>query len=241
VQYFFKNPDTYRAIAVLERDYKGYVAVARNDIKRPQDLVGKTIATRVGSTGSWFISEYLTKNGVDASKVIIKNLDTQLLPTALCGGDISAFFIWQPFGSRALEICPDAAHYLTDAAGYIQGYVIIGARPQWLATTSGKDEATRFLRATMKGRDVAEKDFPAVAAYTKEHMSLSEKATRDQWDISDRSNAFDSAFNQDFCNLSRWAQNDQITQQKLDLTKFTWTQGLEAINPKFVTIAPPPC
>src|SRR3974390_1406997 len=65
VQYFFRVNGDYRTIAVIERDAKGYVAVAQKSITRPQDLAGKTIATRVGSTGSWFISEYLSRNGVD--------------------------------------------------------------------------------------------------------------------------------------------------------------------------------
>src|ERR1700732_2047982 len=99
VQYFFRVKGDYRTIAAIERDAKGYVAVAQTSITRPQDLIGKTVATRVGSTGSWFISEYLNKNGVDATKVTVKNLDTQVLPAALCGGEIAAFFIWQPIGS----------------------------------------------------------------------------------------------------------------------------------------------
>ena len=69
VQYFFRVKGDYRTIAVIERDAKGYVVVAGKDIKKPQDLVGKTVATRVGSTGSWFISEYLTKNKVDPKTV----------------------------------------------------------------------------------------------------------------------------------------------------------------------------
>ncbi|HWV89047.1 MAG TPA: ABC transporter substrate-binding protein, partial [Burkholderiales bacterium] len=104
VQYFFNNPGQYQTFAAIERDAKGYVVIARKDIRKPQDLAGKTVATRVGSTGSWFISEYLAKNKVDPKSVAVKNLDTQLLPAALCNGDISAFFIWQPIGSRTLEI-----------------------------------------------------------------------------------------------------------------------------------------
>src|SRR5215472_8116316 len=144
VQYFFRVKGDYRTIAVIERDAKGYVVVAGKDIKTPQDLAGKTVATRVGSTGSWFISEYLTKNKVDPKAVTVKNLDTQVLPAALCGGEIAAFFIWQPVGSRTLEICPDKAHYLTDATGYIQGYLVAGARPAWLATPQGKETAIRW-------------------------------------------------------------------------------------------------
>ena len=146
VQYFFNSKQNYRTIAVIERDAKGYVVVAGKDIKKPQDLVGKTVATRVGSTGSWFISEYLTKNKVDPKTVTVKNLDTQVLPAALCGGEIAAFFIWQPVGSRTLEICPDKAHYLSDATGYIQGYLVAGARPDWLATPQGLTGALRYPR-----------------------------------------------------------------------------------------------
>jgi NitT/TauT family transport system substrate-binding protein len=241
VQYFFRVKGDYRTIAVIERDAKGYVVVARKDITKPQDLVGKTVATRVGSTGSWFISEYLTKNGVDPAKVAVKNLDTQVLPAALCGGDIAAFFIWQPVGSRTLEICPDKAHYLADATGYIQGYLVAGARPQWLASPQGNDIATRWLRATIKGRDVAEKDFAAVAAYAKAKLDLSEKATRDQWDTNTRPLAIDKVYYDDFCSLSRWAQKEKATEQPIDFKQLTWPDGLKAIDAKLVDPPPPPC
>lgn len=241
VQYFFRVDGDYRTIAIVERDAKGYVAVASNDIKSPKDLVGKTIATRVGSTGSWFISEYLTKNGVDPKTVIIKNLDTQILPTAVCGGDISAFFIWQPVGSRALEICPDKVHYLTDATGYIQGYLVAGARPEWLATPQGKEIATRWLRATIKGRDLAQKDFSAVAAYAADKLSLSEKATKEQWDTNIRPLAIDQIYYNDFCSLSEWGRGEKVIPDKIDFRTLTWTDGLRAINAKLVDAPPPPC
>jgi NitT/TauT family transport system substrate-binding protein len=241
VQYFFRVKGDYRTIAAIERDAKGYVAVARKEITKPQDLVGKTVATRVGSTGSWFISEYLSKNGVDPSKVTVKNLDTQVLPAALCGGEIAAFFIWQPIGSRTLEICADKAHYLTDATGYIQGYLVAGARPGWLASPQGKDIATRWLRATMKGRDVAEKDFASVAAYAKAKLDLSEKATREQWETNSRPLAIDKVYYDDFCSLSRWALSEKMIEQKIDFQQLTWPDGLRSINSKLVDAPPPPC
>ena len=241
VQYFFRADGGYRVIAVIERDAKGYVGVARKDIKAAQDLVGKTVATRVGSTGSWFISEYLTKNGVDPSKVTVKNLDTQILPTALCQGDIAAFFIWQPVGSRTLEICPDDAHVLTYATGYIQGYLLAGARTECLNSAEGKDKVIRFLRATMKGRAMAEKDFPAVAGYATAKLDLSEKATQAQWETNTRPLALDEVFFEDFCSLSKWAMKDKVTSLPLDFSKFTWRDGLLAIDPKLAPVGPPPC
>jgi ABC-type nitrate/sulfonate/bicarbonate transport system substrate-binding protein len=241
VQYFFENPGQYQTIAVIERDSKGYVVIARKDIKKPQDLAGKTIATRVGSTGSWFISEFLTKNGVNPASATVRNLDTQLLPTALCRGDISAFFIWQPIGSRTLEICPNDAHVLSDASGYIQGYLVAGARPEFLASADGADKVVRFLRAVMKGRDKAEKDFPAVAAYAKTTYSLSEAATRAQWETNVRPIALDNVYFQDFCSLSKWAQGAGITKQSIDFSKLTSPNALRTINPKLAATPPQPC
>lgn len=241
VQYYFRSNGNYRTIAAIERDAKGYVVIARKEIAKPQDLAGKTVATRVGSTGSWFISEYLAKNNVDPKTVTVKNLDTQVLPTALCGGEIAAFFIWQPIGSRTLEVCPDKAHQLSDATGYIQGYLVAGARPEWLASPEGKEIATHWLRATIKGKEVAEKDFAAVAAYAKAKLDLSEKATRDQWDTNTRPLAIDKTYFDDFCSLSKWAQAEKHTDQKVDFSKLTWGDGLKSIDAKLVDAAPPPC
>jgi NitT/TauT family transport system substrate-binding protein len=159
----------------------------------------------------------------------------------LCGGQIAAFFIWQPVGSRTLEICPDKAHYLSDATGYVQGYLVAGARPEWLATPQGKDIAIRWLRATIKGRDLAAKDFKDVAAYAAAKLGLSEQATKDQWETNKRPIAIDNVYYSDFCSLSRWAQGANQTDGKIDFTKLTWPDGLEAINPKLVDAPPPPC
>src|SRR5436190_24253 len=241
VQYFFNNPGQYQTFAAIERDAKGYVVIARKDVRKPQDLVGKPVATRVGSTGSWFISEYLSKNGVDPKSVPVKNLDTQLLPAALCAGDISAFFIWQPIGSRTLEICPANAWQMSDASGYIQGYLVAGARPEFLSTAEGADKVQRFLRAILKGRAKAEGDFKAVAAYAAKTYSLSEKATRDQWETNTRPIALDRVYYQDFCSLSKWAQGAGLTTQPVDFAKLTWPNGLRTIDPKLAGTPPPPC
>jgi NitT/TauT family transport system substrate-binding protein len=241
VQYFFNNPGQYQTFAAIERDAKGYVVIARKDIRKPADLAGKTVATRVGSTGSWFISEYLTKNGVDPKKVEVKNLDTQLLPAALCKGDIAAFFIWQPIGSRTLEICANDAHQLSDASGYIQGYLVAGARPEFLNSADGADKVQRFLRAILKGKQKAESDFKAVAAFAAKTYSLSEKATRDQWETNTRPIALDKVYFDDFCSLSKWAQGAGLQKGPLDFSKLTWPNALRAIDPKLAIAPPPPC
>jgi NitT/TauT family transport system substrate-binding protein len=231
----------YRLITVIERDSAGFVVVAQNGIKTPADLKGKPIATRVGTTGSWFVSAFLQKNGLSPNDVTIRDLTPAVMPTALCQGDIAAFFIWQPLGSRTLEICPDKAHYLSDATGYINGFLVAGARPNWLLAPEGQDVATRFLRATLKGKDVAEKDFASVARYAADKYKLSEKATHEEWQTNHRVLGFDSVFFHDHCELAEWARSQNQLQGKLDFTQYVWPDGFQKIDPSLVAAVPPPC
>jgi ABC-type nitrate/sulfonate/bicarbonate transport system substrate-binding protein len=163
------------------------------------------------------------------------------LPAALCKGDIAAFFIWQPIGSRTLEICPNDAHQLSTGEGYIQGYLVAGARPEFLNSADGADKVVRFLRAVMKGKAKAESDFKAVAAFASKTYSLSEKATKDQWDTNIRPVALDKVYYDDFCSLSKWAQGAGLTKEPLDFNKLTWPNALRAIDPKRVAPPPSPC
>jgi hypothetical protein len=111
----------------------------------------------------------------------------------------------------------------------------------FLNSAEGKDKVIRFLRATMKGRAVAEKDFRAVAGYAKAKPDLSEKATQAQRETNTRPLALDEVFFEDFCSLGKWAMKDKVTSLPLDFSKFTWRDGLMAIDPKLAPVGPPPC
>ncbi len=231
----------YRIIAPMERDSEGYLGVTTNDIKKPGDLAGKTIATRVGSTGSYFISEYLTKNGVAEASVTVKNLDPPQMPTALCRGDIAGFFVWQPMPAKALQVCGDKVHYLTTATGYVRGYSVMGARPEFLASPEGRDKTIRFLRALIKGAALASDDFATDAAIIKQKFGLEANEVKDQRAIMERVLKFDAAFFADFCSENKWQQRAGLQKGPSDLSLWVWEDGLKAVDPDRVTAAPPPC
>ena len=241
VRYWASSGKDYRVMFILSRESEGEVGMARKEITKPTDLEGKVVATRVGSTGSWFLSEYLRKNGVDVSKVEIKNLSTQVLPTALCGGDISAFFIWQPFGTRTLEICPDEVYQLTTAKGYMHAYLVAGARAQWLGDPANRDKIVRFMRATLKGKAIAEKDFVSVAAYVDRKFGMSEQAARNVWDVLERPFAFDEAFYTDYCQLARWMGANNMLDEEFGFDEFVWLDGVGEVAPDMVVPPPDAC
>lgn len=241
VQYWLENNQDYRLIAAIERDPTSYLVTADETIKSPQDLKGKTIATRVGSTVDWFMSAYLEKNGIDKSDVTIKNLDGQVMPAALCQGDINAFFFWQPYNDTAVEICPDKAHNLSNAEGYIPGYVIMAARPEWLSVPANAEAAKGFLRAILKGKEVAENDLDAVAKYAQEKLSMPREAVEAKWKTNNRVVALNQQVFDDYCSLASWMRAEGKLADQFDLSKFVWMEGLEAVDPSRVSAVPAPC
>lgn len=241
LQYWQNSNGDYRVVAAMQRDDRGYVVVANRAIKEAKDLTGKTVATRVGSTGSWFVSEYLDKNKVDAASVTVKNLDPPNLPVALCRGDIDAFFIWQPNGWKAQELCGDKVYQLSNAVGYVRGYNILGARPGWLEKPENADATTKFLAATRKGAEIAAAEFPEVAKYVEVKFGIDAKAAKDQYDLSERVLALDQGFFDDFCSISKWLQRTGGATGPSDLSKFVWPAALRKIDTKLVAATPAPC
>ncbi len=233
VSYWQAAKDDYRIVGVVERDSATYIATVADSIKTPQDLKGRTIATRVGSTGSWFISEYLAKNGIPQSDVTVKNLDTQVMPVALCQGSVDGIFIWHPFGAQAEQICPGKLHTLANADGYINGYSLFGARTAWLANPENAKTVQLFLAAMIKGGQYAKTHFADVAAYTHQKLGMDEDLTKFTWQIIDRYPGFDTVFYNDFCHLTSWMKGQGLFTGTLDFDQLVYDKALVALDPKW--------
>jgi ABC-type nitrate/sulfonate/bicarbonate transport system substrate-binding protein len=238
---YWQNGGSYQVVAPIERDFGGYIGVTKKEIKTAKDLVGKTIATRVGSTGSWFVSEYLTKNNIDEKAVTVRNLDPPLMPVALCQGDIDGFFVWLPSPMKALQICGDKVHYLTTAENYIKGYNIAGARKEFLADPKNADTMKRFLRALLKGAGIGAANEAETIAELRKRFGYAEEEITVYRGIMERVLKFDAAFFADFCSENKWQQRAGLRSGPSDLGEWVWQDGLKSIDPKLVAPPPPAC
>ena len=129
----------------------------------------------------------------------------------------------------------------TDATGYIQGYLVAGARPELLNSADGPTRVTRFLRAIIKGRRSAESDFKAVAAYAaKLQPAARRRRATSGTPTSGRSRSTRCTTRTSAA--SRWAQGGEADRGSRSTSrKLTWPNGLRAIDPKLVDAPPPPC
>lgn len=187
----------------------------------------------------WFLSVYLKAHGLAKTDVEIINLDGQVMPAALCQGDIDAFFFWQPYNDTAIATCPDLVHNLSDAEGYIPGFSIAAARPDLLKDRPQIAEA--FLRAMLRGKEVAEKDKDAVIAYAERNLSMPRDIVEAQWPVKNRIIALNDGVYDDYCKLADWMRGEGLMEGPFDLKEFVWTDGLKAVDPSRVTDPPAPC
>ena len=103
--------------------------VAAAAIKRPQDLVGKTIAVTSGTTGDQSFSDYLKKNGVDPASVKTLNMTGTAMVGAFKRGDIAGAYIWDPVRSALLAAGGHALDTTNPFAAVVASEAVIKEHP----------------------------------------------------------------------------------------------------------------
>jgi NitT/TauT family transport system substrate-binding protein len=91
-------------VAVIARGPETHKAVAKKEIKSPKDLIGKKIGVTVGTSGEYFLYQYLKKNGIDVQEVTIQDAAAPELSAMLYKGEIDAVFIWEPFARKIMSL-----------------------------------------------------------------------------------------------------------------------------------------
>lgn len=112
--------DDFAILATVVDSAEHAKGLARKDrdINVPQDLVGKKIATTIGTTAHFNMALFLIFSGVDASDVELVNLKPKALIKAITNGDVDAIFSWEPNILEAQENLGDNAVLLPNKMGY---------------------------------------------------------------------------------------------------------------------------
>jgi taurine transport system substrate-binding protein len=88
----------YEVAGVLSAtdDAEGLAVKNASGIQKPEDFVGKTVATTFSTTSHYSLLNYLAYYGVDASEVNIVDIGTSDIYAAWARDDIDAAFVWTP-------------------------------------------------------------------------------------------------------------------------------------------------
>jgi taurine transport system substrate-binding protein len=124
----------------------------REEIKKPEDLIGRTVAYPRATGGHLYFIRYVKKYNLPVDKIKVKLLQAPEMVAALERRDIDAFFLWQPWLDKAAQLVQgarvlarsgdDNVFILTSYDYYSQG--LIDDPPRAVAATRALIEATDF-------------------------------------------------------------------------------------------------
>ncbi|MDP2805474.1 MAG: ABC transporter substrate-binding protein [Gallionellaceae bacterium] len=102
---FRRNDFAVIATFVSSRDDVKIVVRKEANITKPKHLVGKRIATVVGSASHYYLDTWLLFHDIDPKSVKVVNIHPEGMQAALSKGEVDAVAIWEPYSynlSKAL-------------------------------------------------------------------------------------------------------------------------------------------
>ena len=147
---------------------------ARREITKPDDLIGRTVGYPRATGGHLYFLNYVKKYNLPLDKITVKTLQAPEMVAALERRDIDAFFLWEPWLTKAEQLV-DGAHVLARSGDdnvyvltsynyYSQG--LVDDHPRAVGATKALMDAADFCaanpdeaaRLTAKAFRIAEPD-----------------------------------------------------------------------------------
>lgn len=123
---------------------------ADGPLRRPADLLGRTVAVKMGTSTYGGFLAFLAANGLDASRIRVMDMRPGEMPTALQASSIDAFVASEPTPSLA-EV--RGARQLATLGGLGNSYPILILARRDVLTTRPRD-VRRFLRALRRATEL---------------------------------------------------------------------------------------
>ncbi len=215
----------------LAFDETTFSFLVSGDIQQPSDLIGKTIATKVGSSGSYYAYNYLAEQGL-TDQVTIVNLSPADMPAALARGDIAGFIWTVPTILAATQAVPTAHKLVDGSKGYLQNRVMLSASTSLIA--SSPDIVAKVVKAVSEGCTDMSTDPDAkqkVADYLKVDLSVVEQGS----DGVQFSCGFDQAFVDDMTTKGTAGKTAGLVDGPVDWSTMFDTSFLSQVDPALVT------
>jgi ABC-type nitrate/sulfonate/bicarbonate transport system substrate-binding protein len=129
-------------------------------VRRPEDVLDKTIGFPFGSTSHLIMAQFIKVYGLDARRIKQVDLQPPGVVAAYARGDLDGFILWSPGSNRAARARPSVKihdaymSYLLDRPGPRRlgpAHTVVFAREEFLRRNPRLVEA--YLRALLRARE----------------------------------------------------------------------------------------
>ena len=145
----FVRSDALRILCTMATAPNNFKMAALTSIRSLPDLKGKKVGTVTGSSTDYLWALVAKKLEIPESGLDIVGVTPPELAPALVRGDIQAFFSWEPWPTKAVEIAgKDKVHILAGSGdvGYFQSFVVVGNK----SFVQAKPDVTARLLAALR-------------------------------------------------------------------------------------------
>ena len=139
----------------------GAVVVNSKEIKRPEDFIGKSIATQRGSGENYHMMTFLANHHIPLDKVTIRYMAAPDQLPALARNDVQAYVSWEPYVTRGVQSIPNAKVFSWAKDDGIEYRDNIVMREDF--AKNNKDTAVRVVKGLVKTVEWMQTNLPEAA------------------------------------------------------------------------------
>ena len=232
----FKRND-FTVFGTILQDAEHTKCLARKDrnISTPQDLIGKKVATTIGTTAHYFMATFFIFNGLDLEDVEIVDLNPTEMVEAIVKGNVDAIFTWEPNIYHAEKDLGDNGVILPSDVGYLATFNLVSKND---FIENNQQLLKRILKALIKAeeftKDNREESVDIIAARLKTDREIIDKL----WGMYEFRVSLTQAFLITLEGEARWFIKNKLTSvtEIPNYLDYIYWDALEAVKPEAVGI-----
>jgi len=233
---FKRNDFTVFATILQGAEHTKCLARKDRNISTPQDIIGKRVATTIGTSAHYFMAVFFILNKLDLEDVEIVNLKPTEMVKAIVDGDVDVIFAWEPNIYHAVKSLGENAVILPSNIGYLTTFSLVSKN---VFVENNQQLLKRILKALIKAEKFAKgnrkESIDIISAYLKIDREIIDKL----WDTYDFRVSLTQSFLITLENEARWFIRSKLTSatEIPNYLDYIYWDALEAVKPEAVQIA----
>ena len=155
-------------------------ALARKDrnIDTPHDLIGKKVATTIGTSAHFFMVTFFALNLLDFSDVEVVDLKPNEMVEAIVNGDVDAIFTWEPNILNCQKILADNAVILPSMVGYMVTFNLV-SRKDFIE--SNPELIKRIIKSLAKAEEFVKNNREESIDIVASRLKIERESINERW------------------------------------------------------------
>jgi len=205
-------------------------------ISTPADLKGKKVATAIGTSAEYFMDAFLRHHGLKREELTVVSMRPPEMVNALANGDISAFFIWEPYPLKARQILKEKAGVFKTNGIYRETFQIVTRQDY---AKQNEEKSKHLLQGLLAAEHLARTVPQDAANKVAEFTQLAPQEVSEIWKNFNFTVMLDAEFVELLEKQAAWARAiEPNLSMNVNFQSLLWPEPLRQVAPDRVSVKP---